>query len=107
MQRVTFVRYTAKPDRAEENEALSRAVFTELHAAKPSGVAYALFRSGNEFVHLFVNLEEDSSDILTERPVFKAFSAGGPERWEAPPEVIRLATDMIASYGFEGALAPA
>ena len=30
MQRLTFVRYTVKPDRIAENEALSRAVFAEL-----------------------------------------------------------------------------
>ena len=30
MQRVTVVRYTTKPGRADENEKLSRAVFAEL-----------------------------------------------------------------------------
>ncbi len=57
MQRVTLVRYTTKPDRAAENEALSRAVFTQLHSAPPAGIAYALFRDGNEFVHVFESQE--------------------------------------------------
>ena len=39
MQRVTLVRYTTKPDRAAENEALSRAVFAQLRTAPPEGVA--------------------------------------------------------------------
>src|SRR5258708_650556 len=42
MQRVTLVRYAAKPDRAAENETLARAVFAELRAAAPDHVAYAL-----------------------------------------------------------------
>jgi len=40
MQRVTLVRYTTKPERAAENEALSRAVFAQLRSAPPEGVAY-------------------------------------------------------------------
>jgi len=35
MQRVTLVRYTAKPDRADENETLARAVFADLRTAAP------------------------------------------------------------------------
>jgi hypothetical protein len=55
---VTLVRYTAKPDRADENEALSRAVFKELKAMAPAHVTYALFRNGLEFAHLFVNTRD-------------------------------------------------
>lgn len=68
MQRVTLVRYTAKPDRAEENQALSLAVFSELKITKPEHVAYAVFRDGADFVHLFVNLREDDSAAVTELP---------------------------------------
>jgi hypothetical protein len=46
MQRGTIVRYTAKPDRADENEALSRAEFAELREKDPSGIADALYRAG-------------------------------------------------------------
>jgi hypothetical protein len=53
MQRVTMVRYTTKPDQGATNEALSRAVFPQLKAAAPEGIAYALFRDGNEFIHVF------------------------------------------------------
>ena len=107
MQRVTLVRYTAKPDRAAENEALSRAVFAELRAKTPPDVAYALFRNGTEFVHLFVNLVEDSSEALTELPAFKAFGNNSSERWEAPPQVERLALQLVESYGFGRAMAEA
>ncbi|MGA0600392.1 hypothetical protein ACO2Q3_06765 [Caulobacter sp. KR2-114] len=103
MQRVTLVRYAAKPERADENEALSRKVFAELRRVRPHGVAYALFRSGDEFVHLFVNFEDDSSDAVTELPSFKAFSAASGERMVEPPQPLRIATDLVESYGFEGA----
>ena len=107
MQRVTLVRYRAKPDRAEENEALSRAVFAELRTQTPEGVSYALFRDGLDFVHLFVNSEADDSTILTELPAFKVFSKDVSERCEAPPEVTRLGLNMIESYGLALAMAPA
>ena len=45
MQRVTMVRYTTRPDQGATNEALSRAVFPQLKAAAPEGIAYALFGS--------------------------------------------------------------
>jgi hypothetical protein len=107
MQRVTLVRYRAKPDRAGESETLSKAVFAELRASAPRNIAYALFRNGPDFVHLFVNLESDDSAALTELPSFKAFSAGGSERYEAPPEVMRLDVQLVEAYGLDRTMAPA
>ena len=107
MQRVTLVRYAAKPDRADENEALSRKVFAELRRVRPHGVAYALFRSGDEFLHLFVNFEGDSSDPVTELPAFKAFSEASGARMVEPPQPLRIVTDLVESYGFESANAEA
>ena len=100
MQRVTLVRYTTKPDQAAENEALSRAVFTQLHDVRPNGVAYALFRDGNEFIHVFLNLNEDESAPVTELPTFKTFERGVVERCEVPPKATRLAVQLVDSYGF-------
>ena len=107
MQRVTLVRYAAKPERAAENEALSRAVFNELHATTPKGVAYALFRDGLEFTHLFINLRDDDSAAVTEIPSFKAFSKDAGERFQAPPTVERLSLRMVDCYGFAQAMAEA
>ena len=107
MQRVTLVRYTAKPDRAAENEALSRAVFAELRITQPDHVAYALFRNGTEFVHMFLNLEDDDSSAVTELPSFRAFSRDSAERYQAPPEVTRLGLELVESYGFSRTMAPA
>lgn len=100
MQRVTLVRYTAKPDRAEENQALSLAVFRELKITKPEHVAYAVFRDGADFVHLFVNLREDDSAAVTELPTFKAFAKDVDDRSEASPEITRMSLELVASHGF-------
>jgi hypothetical protein len=107
MQRVTLVRYAAKPDRAAENETLACAVFAELKAAAPDHVAYALFRDGLDFVHLFINIQEDDSSPVTELPSFKAYAKDVAERCEAPPEVTRLSLRLLESYGLTSAMAPA
>ena len=107
MQRVTLVRYAAKPDRAAENEALSRAVFAELRATVPDHLAYALFRDGADFVHLFVNTRADDSNALTELPSFKAYARDVAERCVAPPEVTRLSLRLLESYGLASAMTPA
>jgi hypothetical protein len=101
MQRVTLVRYTAKPDRAAENEALSRAVFAQLRSAPPQDVAYALLRDGNEFIHVFLNLKADESAAVTELPAFKTFQKDITERCEVPPQATRLAAELVDCYGFE------
>ena len=106
MQRLTLVRYTAKPDRAAENETLARAVFAELHAAAPEHVTYALFRDGDDFVHLFINAQADESSALTELPSFKAYAKDVAERCVAPPEPMRLSLRLLESYGLASAMAP-
>jgi len=103
MQRLTMVRYTAKPERADENEQLSRAVFEELRAKTPPGVAYALCRAGDEFVHVFINFDADESEPVTGLPSFKAFETDAVSRWLAPPVATRLSVNVVESYGFERA----
>src|SRR5260221_9103618 len=107
MQRVTLVRYTAKPDRAAENERLARAVFAELEATAPIHIAYALFRDGVDFVHLFINTAADDSGPLTDLSSFKAYAKDVGQRCEAPPEVTRLGVRLLESYGLTAAMATA
>lgn len=106
-QRVTLVRYATKPDRAEENERLARAVFAKLRAKMPDHVAYALFRDGMDFVHLFINIQADDASPLTDLPSFKAYAKDVVERCEAPPEPMRLSLHLLESYGLTWAMAPA
>ena len=107
MQRVTLVRYAAKPEQIARNEALARAVFAELRAAAPQGVSYALFRNGAEFVHLFVNTQADDSSALTDLASFKTYAKDVDARCEAPPLVTRLGLELLESYGLASAMAPA
>jgi hypothetical protein len=102
MQRVTLVSYTAKPARAEENETLARAVFPELRAAAPDGVAYALFRDGADFIHVFINRRSDDSSAVTELPSFKVYARDILGRCEAPPEQTRLGVHLLEAYGLAG-----
>lgn len=99
MQRVTVVRYTAKPEYADENEALARAVFVELEESKPEGVSYAIFRDGCAFLHVFVNARADEADVLTQLPAFRAYQARISERCENPPDVQRSRMEMLEAYG--------
>ena len=103
MQRVTLVRYTTKPGKAAENEALSRAVFTELHATKPKGAAYALLRDGDDFLHVFINTREAESGVVVDLPTFKAFTKDSQSRYTAEPNVIRADMQLVDSYGFSNA----
>jgi hypothetical protein len=99
MQRVTLVRYAAKSDRADENEALSRAVFDELRTAAPKGIAYALFRDGLDFVHVFINAKADDSNPLTDLPAFKAYAKDVISRCQEPPAQNRMSMRLLDSYG--------
>jgi hypothetical protein len=107
MQRFTMVRYKTKPGRAAENEALSRAVFSELREKGTKHIAYAVFRDGSDFLHLFVNLKDGDADVLTGLSSFKAFSAGGGERYESAPEILRLDLGLVDAYGFATTPVPA
>ena len=53
------IRYKTKPECAEENERLIRAVFAELAAENPEGLRYESFRGedGVSFLHVAVLLE--------------------------------------------------
>jgi quinol monooxygenase YgiN len=104
MQRLTLVRYTAKPDRADENEALSRAVFDELRKSTPANISYALFRNGTEFLHLFVNTETADAAVLTELPSFKAFGKDHSTRCVAPAEPVRYEMQLLDSYGLKSSV---
>jgi hypothetical protein len=99
MQRITLVRYTTKPGLADENETLARAVYPQLKAAAPAHVAYALFRNGDEFVHLFVNTRDDDAGAVVDLPAFKTYAADIAARTTAPPEQTRMVLDLVESYG--------
>ena len=97
MRRV-IVRYRVKPDRADENESLVRAVYAELDETKPEGLRYATLRldDGVSFVHL--SESESDASPLSEVPAFKAFQEEIAERADEQPVVTEV--EVVGSYGF-------
>ncbi len=95
-----MVRYKVKPDRAQENEELVRAVYDELQRTTPVGLRYATFQleDGVSFVH--VAQTEGGQNPLTEVAAFREFQKEVGERCEEPPVVAELRE--IGSYRFFG-----
>ena len=82
MQRVTIVRYKAKAEAVATNEQLSRAVFDRVRRDRPQGVAYGLFKEadGQSFIHIFINVLEDTSDSVTSSTLSRVTSGGIKQR---------------------------
>jgi hypothetical protein len=95
-----MVRYKVKPDRAQENEELVRAVYDELQRTAPAGLRYATFQleDGVSFVH--VAQTKEGQNPLAEVAAFREFQREVGERCEEPPVVAELRE--IGSYRFFG-----
>jgi hypothetical protein len=79
------IRYRTKPEHADENERLIRAVFAELAAEDPVGLHYTALRldDGVSFVHVAV--VDGDVNPLNSSPAFAAFQAGIAERCDEGP----------------------
>lgn len=93
----TVIRYTTKPETADDNQKAVERVFAELADKAPDGLRYASFRlaDGVTFVHI-VQREKDGA--LTELEAFKEFNDGFADRVESGPE--RQDATIVGSYGF-------
>jgi hypothetical protein len=98
MTRAVIVRYRTRPDAADDNEQLIKAVFEELAAARPSGIRYSALRVDmTAFVHVAVfDSDENPLDAL---PAFQAFTAGIADRCTEPPAP--AAGRLVGSYPAE------
>ena len=85
-----MVRYKVKPDRAEENTALVRAVYEELHRTAPGGLSYATFvlEDGVSFVHMATHDGDDNP--LAQVAAFQRFQEHVRDRCVEPPVVARM-----------------
>ena len=85
--KTTVVRYQTKPDRADENQRLIEAVFTELAEREPDGFTYKAFRleDGVSFVHVVIEHDVDEPDSLQAVPAFQAFVADIADRCDVAP----------------------
>jgi len=79
-----LIRYKAKPERADENQRLSEAVFQELRAKKPDGVRYMVLRMADDSFAHFVELEA-AVNPLQALESFRRFSATAGERAQEGP----------------------
>ncbi len=97
MRRV-MVRYRVKPDQADRNEQLVRAVYEELHRADPAGFRYRTLRLADGVT--FVHIAEGDGSVLPELTAFQEFQRDIAERCDEPP-VVMEATE-VGSFRFGG-----
>lgn len=95
----SMVRYKVKQGRADENEALVKAVYEELARDQPDGLHYATFRlpDGVSFMHVVFETVQ-AGRILGATAAFPAFAAEIEGRCDEPPVVTELT--LVGSYGF-------
>lgn len=98
MSNAMVIRYTVKPEAAEENQRLVQNVFAELTANQPDGLHYATFRlaDGVSFVHIVSIDGEDNPLPKTE--AFVEFQRSIGERWVEPATAAEAS--IVGSYGF-------
>ena len=84
--RHVMVRYTTRPDRADENARLIETVFERLQRSAPPGLTYASYRleDGVSFMHV-ASVADPDHNPLQSLAEFKAFTAGVRDRCEIPP----------------------
>jgi hypothetical protein len=97
---VTVVRYTTKPDRADENQALVEKVFAELHDASPEGLRYMTLRlaDGVSFVHVASIETSDGANPLGATSAFGEFQREIADRCQEGP--LPMEATVVGSYGF-------
>jgi hypothetical protein len=96
MTTIKVVRYRTKPEQAEQNASLVRAVFEELAADKPAGLRYATYRlsDGVTFVHV-ATIDGEENPLLSS-PAFGRFQQEIADRCEEGP--IALDATVVGSY---------
>jgi len=95
MTRAVVVRYRTRPDTADDNERLIKAVFEELAAARPGGIRYFTVRvDETTFVHTAVF--DSDANPLDDLPAFQTFTSGIRDRCVEPPAP--TAGRLVGSY---------
>jgi hypothetical protein len=90
------IRYTTKPECAEENERLVAAVFAELAMKKPDGLHYATFRLDDGVSFLHVAVVDGDENPLTTSAAFAEFQADIKDRLAEGP--IQADATAVGSY---------
>jgi hypothetical protein len=92
------IRYTTRPECADENERLVRDVFTELSNGSAEQLRYAVFRldDGVSFVHVAVL--EGAENPLSTSAAFAKFQSGIGERCVEGP--VAADAGVVGSHRF-------
>ena len=95
----SMIRYKVRADRADENEALVKAVYEQLNRERPGALHYATFRlpDGVSFMHVVFETDEPGR-ILNDVAAFTAFVTDIGSRCDEPPVVTELS--VVGSYDF-------
>jgi hypothetical protein len=97
MSHAAVVRYTTRPDTADENEQLIKAVFAQLAEQRPEGLRYVAVRldDGVSFVHVAVL--DDEHNPLAGLPAFGEFVSAINERCADGPTP--ASGTVVGAYG--------
>jgi hypothetical protein len=79
------IRYTTKPEHADENQRLIEEVFAELADQRPDGLHYAAIRLDDSVSFLHVAQLDGDDNPLTRSAAFGAFQAGISDRCAEGP----------------------
>ncbi len=83
----SLIRYRTKPEATDENERLIEAVFAELHATSPAGVAYLALKLGDgSFIHFVAVDPALPANPIPTLDAFRAFQAGVRDRCSEAPQ---------------------
>jgi len=93
---VKVIRYQTKPDSADENERLVRAVFSELSTTKPQGFSYSVFRLVDTVSFVHVAVIDGDYNPLFDSGAFADFQIDIAERCVTGPNASDATT--IGSY---------
>ena len=93
----SMIRYKVRPDRADENEALVKAVYEQLARERPEGLHYATFRlpDGVSFMHVVIESDQPGR-ILNEVAAFKVFVTDIESRCDESPVATELT--LVGSF---------
>lgn len=92
MRRVYLLRYKVKPQHAAENERLVRAVFDEIHHARPEGIRYSTFLLDDGLTFINIVATETSSGLapLGQLHAYQRIQQDKYHRFDEPPQVTEL-----------------
>jgi|CZKW01.1.fsa_nt_gi hypothetical protein len=85
MRVAKVIRYKTKPESADENDRLIRAVFAELATRSPDGLRYAAFRLDDGVTFLHVAVIEGAENPLSASAAFGEFQSGIKDRCAEGP----------------------